>query len=213
MEPIWLGLGAPKLLSAAAAVGHRAAEPFGDVLEAARSFLREESAPDSTPAVLAPAKNPHMKLLSEMLTGQSLDGSRSRLEIDDIRTHADSLQDGLQRKIRQLLDRAGIELTEPVQLRVSPLDGQLEVEGNTPQRAVLEAALASDPSIAADFRQLVTMRTLTSAAADNADFVEAYARDPYQAVLDYAKLFDAEQRVVLQSNQTEAELRFEASED
>ena len=208
MEPIWLGLSAPKLISAASAVGHRAAEPFGVALEAARSMLREESAPDSTPAVLAPAMNPHLQLLSEMLTGQSLGGNSSRLEIDDIRTHADDLQVSLQRRIRQLLDRSGIDHNEPVRLRVSPLDGQLEVEGDTPQRAVLEAALASDPSIAADIRQLVAMRSLTSAATENAEFVEAYARDPNQAVLDYAELFDTGQSLVLQSNQTTAELRF-----
>lgn len=213
MEPVWLGLAAPKLLSAATAVGRRATEPFAEALGAARGLLSEKPEPHTTPAKLAPAlaaaSNPHSQLLSELLTGQTLSSGDGTIHIDDIRTHAEALQDSLQRRIHDLLSGSGIELDDTVQLRVSPLDGQLEVESDTPQRAMIEAALASDPSIAADFRQLTAMQSLASAADKNPDFAEAYGRDPYQAVADYAELFDASQRAVLQFSVTEAELRFE----
>jgi hypothetical protein len=209
MEPIWLGLTAPKLISAATAVGRKAAEPFAEVLDAARGLLRDEPPPPATPTPLAPAKNPHSQLLSEMLTGQSLSSGDGSIQIDDIRTHAEALQDGLQRRIHELLDRSGIEFDEAVQLRVSPLDGQLEVEGDTPQRAMIEAALASDPSIAADFRQLSAMQSLVNATNKHSAFAEAYARDPYQAVADHGELFDAGQVATLQFTLSEAELRFD----
>ncbi|MCH7753295.1 MAG: hypothetical protein IH898_14230 [Planctomycetes bacterium] len=211
MEPVLLGLAAPKLLSAATAVGRRAVEPFVEALDAARGLLGEKSELQLAPSKLAPARNPHSQLLSESLTGQPLISGDGSIEIEDIRTHADALQDSLQRRIHELLERSGIKLDDAVQLRVSPLDGQLEVEGDTPQRAVLEAALASDPSIAADFRQLSAMRSLLAAADKHTEFAEAYARDPYQAVADYAELFDAGLRATLQFTLTEAQLRFEFS--
>ncbi len=209
MEPVWLGLAVPRLASAATAVGRKAVEPFAEALDAARGLLGEKSQPQATPTVLTAANNPHSQLLSEMLTGQSLSRGDGSIQIEDIHTHADALQDSLQRRIHELLDRSGIKLDESVQLRVSPLDGQLEVEGDTPQRAMIEAALASDPSIASDFRQLSAMRSLASAADKHSDFAEAYARDPYQAVADHGELFEASQRAMLQFTLTEAELRFE----
>ncbi len=211
MDPVLLGLAAPKLLSAATAVGRRAAEPFAEALDAARGLLGEKSELQATPTKLAPARNPHSQLLSESLTGQPLISGDGSIEIEDIRTHADALQDSLQRRIHELLERSGIKHDSAVQLRVSPLDGQLEVEGDTPQRAVIEAALASDPSIAADFRQLSAMRSLLAAADKHTEFAEAYARDPYQAVDDFAELFDAGLRATLQSTLAEAQLRFDFS--
>ena len=209
MEPVWLGLAAPKLLSAATAVGRRAIEPFAEALDAAQGLLGEKSELQATPTKLAPARNPHSQLLSELLTGEPLLSGDGSIEIEDIHTHADALQDSLQRRIHELLERSGIQLDGAVQLRVSPFDGQLEVEGDTPQRAVIEAALASDPSIAANFRQLSAMRSLITAAREHSAFAEAYARDPYQAVADYAELFDAGLRATLQFTLTEAQLRFE----
>lgn len=209
MEPVLLGLAAPKLLSAATAVGRRAIEPFAEALDAAKGLLGEKSEPSAVPTKIAPAKNPNSQLLSELLTGQPLISGDGSIEIADIRTNADALQDSLQRRIQELLERSGIKLDDTVQLRVSPLDGQLEVEGDTPQRAVLEAALASDPSIAADFRQLSAMRSLMAAADKQTEFAEAYARDPYQAVDDYAELFDTGPRATLQVSLTEAQLRFD----
>lgn len=209
MEPVLLGLAAPKLLSAATAVGRRAVEPFAEALGAARGLLSEKSEPQAAPTKLAPAKNPHSQLLSELLTGQPLIRGNGTIEIADIRTHADALQDSLQRRIHELLERSGIKLDGAVQLRVSPLDGQLEIEGDTPQRAMLEAALASDPSIASDFRRLSAMRSLANAAHEHSEFAEAYARDPYQAIADYGELFDAGLRATLQFTLTEAQLRFD----
>jgi hypothetical protein len=209
MEPIWLGLTAPKLISAATAVGRKAAEPFAEVLDAARGLLRDEPQPAATPTPLAPAKNPHSLLLSEVLTGQSLSSGDGSVQIDDIRTHADTLQNDLQRRIHELMSRSGIKLDGAVKLRVSPLDGQLEVEGETSQRAMIEAALASDPSIATDFRQLSAMRSLLNAANQHSAFAEAYAGEPYQAVVDHGELFDASQVATLQFTSSEAELRFD----
>ena len=74
---------------------------------------------------------------------------------------------------------------------------------------MIEAALASDPSIAADFRQLWAMRSLLAAADKQTEFAEAYARDPYQAVAGNAELFDASLRATLQFTLTEAQLRFD----
>lgn len=210
MEPVWLGLAAPKLLSAATAVGRKAAEPFAAALGAARGLLTDESEQESPSATLSPEANPHTQLLSELLTGQPSADNDGAIRIKDIVTHADALQDSLQRRIHELLQSSGIELDEAVQLKVSPFDGQLEVDGDSSQRAVIEAALASDPSIAADFRQLSAMRSLLAAADKHTEFAEAYARDPYQAVADYAELFDGRQQADLLATLDGAELRFEA---
>lgn len=208
MEPVWLGLAAPKVFSAATAAGRTALRPFAAALEMAGSLCDEQTDEQSSSATLAASRNPHSSLLSELLTGQPLSGDGS-IEIADIRTHADTLQDDLQRRIHELLQQSGISLDKPVQLLISPVDGQLEVEGDAAQRAVVEAALASDSSLAADFRQLAAIRSLVSAADEHREFAEAYARDPYQAVNDFAELYDGRYQAQLQATLTSAELRFE----
>jgi hypothetical protein len=208
MEPLWLGLAAPKVFSAATEAGHAALRPFSAALELAGSLFDEPSASQSSSATLAATKNPHSSLLSELLTGQPLSGDGS-IEIADVRTHADTLQDDLQRRIHDLLQQSGISLDEPVQLRISPIDGQLEVEGDAAQRALLEAALAGDPSLAADFRQLAAMRSLVAAADKHREFADSYSRDPYQAVNDFAELFDGHYQAQLQATFTSAKLQFE----
>ena len=208
MEPLWVGLAVPKVVAAANAVSRTVAEPFSDVLEKAQSILRKE--PQPQPSILSSAKNPHTQLLSELLTGQSLTSGAGSIDIADIRTHADDLQDSLQRRIRELFDLQGIELEEPVQLRVSPFDGQLEIASDSSQRAMVEAALASDSTIAADFRQLAAMRSITAAAEKHSEFADAYALNPYQAVTKFAALFEEPRQAVLQIRGAEAELRFES---
>jgi hypothetical protein len=208
MEPIWLGLTAPSIFSTAGNAGRAALRPFSAALELASGLLDNSPAPPESVATLSAEKNPHTSLLSDLLTGVPLN-SDGTIEIADIRTHADSLQDGLQRRIHELLQAAGIMLDEPVQLRVSPVDGQLEVASDSPQRAVLEATLASDQNLAADFRQLAAARSLLSAADENSEFAEVYAQDPFQAVNDFAHLFDGRQEAQLLATLSEAELMFE----
>jgi hypothetical protein len=200
-------LAAPNVFSAASELGRTAVRPFSAVLELA-SGVRDKPESSQSPSPTLPAGvNPHTSLLGELLTGQPLSGDGS-IDLADVRSRADDLQDDLERRIHELLQQSGISLDKPVQLRVSPVDGQLEVEGDWAQRAVLEAALAGDSSLAADFRQLAAVRSLLAAADQRRDFADAYARDPYQAVNDFAELFPGRYEAELLATMTSTELRF-----
>lgn len=211
MEPVWLGLAAPSIVSTAGNIGRTALRPFSAALELASALGSVPVAEESADGALARSKNPHTLLLSDLLTGQPLDGD-GRIEIADIRVHADRLQDNLQRRIAELLQDACISLEEPVHLRISPTDGQLEVVGDSPQRAIVEAVLAANPSIATDFSQLAAMRSLLAAADKHRDFADAYARDPYQAVNDFAELFEGLDASQPLATLTGTDLRFDFDE-
>ncbi len=171
MKPALLGLAIPTIASAAVAVGRTAAsvtKPFASALHAAADLL-DGSTQSGSPTVELSTKS-----------GSELDPLVEHLNLVDIREHADELQNGLEQRLSQLLSDLGIELDEPMNLRISRFDGQLEVEGDISQRAVLEAALAHDPSIAADFRHLAAMRQLLAVA----DEQHATPLDkPFQATL------------------------------
>ncbi len=166
MEPLLLGLAAPSVASTANAVGRTVSA----ITKPFASFLQEKLQPG---VVKLPPR-----------TG-----------VEEIRARADILQGDLERRIAQVIESSGVQLDSPIRLSMSDFDGTLEVDTATPQRAVLEAALASDPSIASDFRELAIIRKLLT-AAESRQPVAAYAsqgNDRYEAVLQLSAFGDEAQ--------------------
>jgi len=65
------------------------------------------------------------------------------------------LQEDLENRIQRAIQDSGVQLDFPIRLRLSGVDGTLEADAvASPEREILEAALASDPSLADDFRKL-----------------------------------------------------------
>jgi hypothetical protein len=149
MEPVLLGLAAP---AAAGTAGnllertfHTAAEPFAALLDAFTSALSSQN-PESTSAV-----------------------------IDSVDGQLESLQTELATEIESALTAAGIDLTEPIALRISKADGQLEVAGAHPQKALIEAALADNPDLARKFTAAVALEQLLTATDRLEDSDAAHA--------------------------------------
>jgi hypothetical protein len=140
MEPVLLGLAATSAASEAGSLLertlHTVAEPFATILEA----------------------------MSEALSAE--DQQTSPIEGGDLESYLDDLQASLAGQIQQALSPAGVELTEPLQLQISEIDGRLEVVGEHPQKALIEAALADDSDLARNFSELVTLRQLRSATSN-----------------------------------------------
>ena len=59
----------------------------------------------------------------------------------------------LESRIRLALEVSGIEIDEPLRLRVSDFDGQIEIVDHHPQRALLEAALNENTELVKDFQE------------------------------------------------------------
>jgi len=217
MESMLLGLATPSLISGATGLGkavQTATRPFANLLQAAvgqRTESESLSAAVGSGADLLPvAGNPHLILLGELLTGQPVTTGSGSLEIADIRDHAEGLRSDLENRVRQALSGAGVQSTDRLLLRIAQSDGRLEVVGENSQRLSIEAALASDPSLARDFRQLAAIEQLLTAADQDSDFAEAYSRNPWSAVANYAGRFDsrAEAELSISPLGSEAELRF-----
>ena len=81
-------------------------------------------------------------------------------ELEGLQGHLGSMQRNLEQRILEALSSAGIEIDGPIELKISEFDGSLEVSNGHPQRAVIEAALAADASIAVDFRRLSAIHSL-----------------------------------------------------
>jgi len=214
------GLAIPTAISATGAAARTLqtlTQPFSQVLETALNQLpnggaragdsasttTENTSRGSTNPSAAndPRSDPHLALLGELLTGEPIQGLKKGIQLPDIRSHADSLRDDLERRLQQALREAGVDMGtgggSDVRLRISPSDGVIEVLGDHPQRVAIEAVFAGDPQLSSDFRQLVSINQLLQAADENRGFADAYEENPLLAVSEYQQLFQGRQEVVL----------------
>jgi transposase len=141
IQPVLLGLAAPSAANAAGSLLERTLE---SVAEPFAMML------DAAAQVLAG---------EEDATAESTDAA----------SYLDQLQMQLAGEIEKSLSAAGVELTEPLTLRISPTDGSLEVVGDHPQRALIESALADEPDLAAQLAELLALRQAFDAKDDEND--------------------------------------------
>lgn len=138
MEAVLLGLAAPAAVSTAGSLLERSLDtlsvPFSAIIE---SMTDSETAASETSSIT---------------------------DIADLQSELANLQANLAARIQNALSSAGIKLDEPLQLRVSELDGTVEVVGNHQQKALIEAALADDPTFARDFAKALAMQQLVTAS-------------------------------------------------
>jgi hypothetical protein len=132
MESVLLGMAAPAVAGTAGSLVERTvqtvAEPFAALLHALGAALAEGD--DDTARVAVEGQPDQLKTLSAELAA----------------------------RIEKALKSAGIELAGPIGLRMSPVDGHLEVDGDHPQQALIEAALADDPEIASAIREVAALQ-------------------------------------------------------
>lgn len=209
MEPLWLGIAGPSLVSKLGHAAQKITQPFSAAMDRAQSLFEEEQATVSNESSVAAHDNPHTRLLSEVLTGHPLVGDQSVLRIDYIRIHADNLRDDLSQRIEAALAEAGIENTGEFRIGISPVDGSLEVRGDSPDRAAIENALAKDPTLAGDFRKLSALQSLVTAAEENSEFVEAYEQDPYAALETFGQSIRRTDEATVLRSEFATELRFD----
>jgi hypothetical protein len=133
LQPVLLGLAAPSAANAAGSVLDRTLESVAEPFAMILDAVAEALASEEQ--------------------GESERGVAS--------TNLDALQIQLANQIEEALSAAGIELTEPIELRVSPTDGSIEVVGEHPQRALIESALADEPNLTAQFTELLALRQAT----------------------------------------------------
>jgi hypothetical protein len=189
MEPVLLGAAAAPVIASGANAAGRAAstftQSFQSVLQSAGGLLTSEPAANaSNPAdeqSLA-VDNPRFALLSNMLAGNTAAEATEPLSIADIQTHVEQLQTDVEQRIESVLADAGIRLDSPLQIALSGIDGSLEVVGAHPQRAAIEAALNSDPTLAADFQVLSAEQKLLEHYASSRTFAKEFASQPWQAI-------------------------------
>jgi hypothetical protein len=188
MEPLLLGLAAPSIASTAGAIG-RVVAPVAKLITAPfASVLQQESQPPAASSSQA--------------------AETQAIELKDLHAHSEALQTDLESRIQRAIKDSGVQLNFPIRLRLSEFDGRLEADAvASPQREILEASLASDPSLADDFRQLAAVQKLLSAAEDHGGFSEAYARDPHQAIINYAASLDDRFEAQLQLSETDNQLQ------
>lgn len=138
MEPLLLGLAAPSIASTASAVG-RAVAPVAKLLASPFSLL------------LKPYSQPSQSDASQTI------------QLEGLQTRAKALSKDLESRIQLAIKDSGVQLEFPVRLTLSEFDGTLEADAVAfPQREILEAALASDPTLANDFRELANYTTQTN---------------------------------------------------
>ena len=151
MEPVLLGLATPAAVNAAGNLLSRTlntlAEPFSAVLHAVTDSF-------------APANE-----------------EQAAVQVADLQTALAELQSNLASRIEQALASAGVELTEPLKLSISEIDGSLEVVGEHPQKALIESALANDLELSGDFAEAFALQQLLAGAdeAEEANSADAIA--------------------------------------
>lgn len=149
MEPVLLGLAAPTAVSETGNLLERslraAAEPFAAVLQT---------------VIASFADDPTVGKSSEV--GQEIPGQ-----------YLTDLQATLAGRIRELLTTAGVDLAEPIGLRISAIDGRVEVVGDHPQKPLIESALATESELEELLAELIALHQLLHPeGSDDNDSVE-----------------------------------------
>jgi hypothetical protein len=161
LQPVLLGLAAPSAANAAGSLLERA---FDSVAEPFAMML------DAAAQVLA---------------GED----EAATESADAGSYLDQLQVQLAGEIEKALSAAGIELTEPITLRISPTDGSLEVVGEHSQRALIESALANEPDLAERFAELFALRQASEIEnEENDEFVPLGEANSVSAIFTGSEL-------------------------
>ncbi len=218
LNSLLTGLAIPTAIAATGAAARTVqtlSRPFADALHSAlgqspsveKGTLAKVAAKDFDHPFIA--GNPHLALLGELLTGEPIQQLDKGIELPDIRTHANSLRDDIERRLNRALQDAGVDGGSELRLRISPSDGVVEVVGDHPQRVAIEALFAGDPDLSSDFRQLVAINQLLQAADEHRPFAQAYEENPWQAVSTYRQLFQGRQEAVLQLASVGAEARLD----
>lgn len=169
MEPILLSLAAPSLVSVAEVFSRATAKMTNPFGSALRSAI-----------------------------GSPEELRTSPFEVDSLQALSEELKVDLERRIRQVLNSTGIKVDAPIRLRLSENGTGIEADLGQPDRTLLEAAFANDPSIEDDLRQLLAVQKLLSAASHN-------SRD--------ASKQDSSEFAVPQAERTEVELEVSAAKD
>ena len=162
-------------------------------------------------AVSEPLVSPFAALLqTESQAGGTL--QPQPVKIEDLQSRAKALQENVEQRLSKLIADSKVQLGDQVRIRVSELDGTLEADSvASPQRQILEAALASDPTLASDFSALVAMRKILSATKNNGPLVYDRGEDTIQALADFASQAGGRFEAVLRFSPTDtsAQLEFE----
>lgn len=143
MESVLLGMAAPVAVTSAGSLLEgtlrTATQPFAALLQAL-TFPTSTESEDSVPS-----------------------------GIEELHGSLESLRDDVAAKIEKALTSAGVDLAEPITLRISPTDGHLEVVGDPPQKALIEAALADDPDLVNEFTEVAALEQLLATMAKPTD--------------------------------------------
>ena len=182
-----------------AGLASEGAARFADLLDGARKSTSEEQAEPTSHELPFSSVS-----LQQRFAEQIAQGSLDPREV--ARALGDNLTDGIVRladiaewteqrvtalhdRISQSLQTAGVELTEPVELSIRPVDGSIEIQGDHPQRLEIEQTLANDSQLGRDIHQAIAAMQLLHAANNHREFAAEYEQDPQRAVANHRSLF------------------------
>lgn len=139
MEPVLLGMAAPAAIGTA-----------GNLVDRAMHRVAE----------------PFATVMHAIAGTLSSDPSVAIESSGNISDKLQSLQAQLATEIEQTLVAAGVDLSEPIALRLGEADGQLEVVGEHPQKALIEAALADRRELPGSFAEVLALHQWLSSGGE-----------------------------------------------
>jgi hypothetical protein len=110
--------------------------------------------------------------------------------LEDLERAQREAQGEVQQELDALLVRDGIDTSREIRLQVAG-DGQVIVTNDHPERAEIERLFRDDPELRNNFVKSTSLAETVAAGREAVAFQAAYARDPYAAVAQYSRLFDA----------------------
>ena len=109
------------------------------------------------------------------------DGS---VHLEDIQAHLAEISADLQSALSSKFRAAGIDTSRSIDLETDA-QGNVRIANDHPDKEKIEQLFADDPELANDFRGVLALQQLVSAAEKHMEFAEAYAADPEAAVAQY----------------------------
>jgi len=177
----------PLLLPVASAAGELAVDTVRGAVDAAKSFgdLLSPATPDKQESATSHESEASSRVRDFQSLLRQLAATTARgvgkVSIDEIRFATEQQLSDWHQKVSDLLEGAGIDLAEPVALRIDS-NGGILVSGDHPQKEAIEQFFVQQPELANDVRQLSAQLSLIAAAEAHQEFAAAYEEDPVAAV-------------------------------
>jgi hypothetical protein len=128
---------------------------------------------------------------------------------EEIFQHAQEDLEQFNEEIHNLFNEKGIDTSIGIDLGTAYGTGDIIVKADHPDKDKIEAIFKENPDLGNEYKKITSMLEIVEAGKEASAFQSAYSKNPKQAVLQYAYLFDTHLEASMRIEEGRSDVFFE----